>query len=96
MAVYDESQKGYRVFIGDLGHYVGRKDVEREFEEYGPIRDVWIARSVHISLSESLETGFVDFWAFKFNGLASSVYKICFESKLVLLAFRSYCTSSCA
>ena len=44
MAIYDNAHKGYRIFIGDLGTKVGSDELEKEFEFYGPIIDVWVAR----------------------------------------------------
>ena len=41
---YDEERQGYRVFVGDLGNRVGKYELEREFERYGEIKDVWVAR----------------------------------------------------
>lgn len=44
MAIYDSSRGGYRIFIGDLGRRAGKYELEREFERYGKITDVWVAR----------------------------------------------------
>ena len=44
MAVYDEDHKGYRVFVGDLGTKVFKYELEKEFEYYGEVKDVWLAR----------------------------------------------------
>jgi len=44
MAVYDEDHKGYRVFIGDLGTKVFKYELQKEFEYYGEVKDVWLAR----------------------------------------------------
>ncbi len=44
MAVYDSNHKGYRVFIGDLGTKVYKGELEREFDYYGGVKDVWLAR----------------------------------------------------
>jgi len=46
MAVYDSVRGGYRIFIGDLGPRVGKVELEKEFERFGQIIDVWIARLV--------------------------------------------------
>lgn len=43
-AVYDKSYSGYRIFIGDLGNRVGKYDLEKEFDYFGPMSDLWIAR----------------------------------------------------
>lgn len=45
MAILDESRGGYRVFVGDLGSRVGKYELEREFQHFGPILDVWVARN---------------------------------------------------
>ena len=44
MAIYDKAHSGYRVFIGDLGSRVGKYELEKEFDYYGPVLDVWVAR----------------------------------------------------
>jgi hypothetical protein len=46
MAILDKGRGGYRVFVGDLGSRVGKYDLERECQSYGPILDVWVARFV--------------------------------------------------
>lgn len=46
MAILDKGRGGYRVFVGDLGSRVGKYDLERECQSYGPILDVWVARCV--------------------------------------------------
>ena len=40
----DRAFGGYRLFVGDIGTRVGKYDLEREFDRYGPITDVWVAR----------------------------------------------------
>jgi hypothetical protein len=44
MAIYDPTRGGYRIFIGDLGRRAGKVELEREFERFGTISDVWVAR----------------------------------------------------
>jgi len=44
MAIYDASRGGYRIFVGDLGRQAGKYDLEKEFQRYGTITDVWVAR----------------------------------------------------
>jgi len=44
MAIYDEDRGGYRIFVGDLEPDVGKIELEKEFDRFGPILDVWIAR----------------------------------------------------
>ena len=44
MAIFDRTYGGYRIFVGDLGSRVGKYELEREFDYYGPIIDVWVAR----------------------------------------------------
>lgn len=34
-----------RVYIGNLGNNGSRRELEREFERFGPLRDVWVARN---------------------------------------------------
>ncbi|CAL8087672.1 unnamed protein product [Calicophoron daubneyi] len=41
----DRECSGYRIFIGGLDSKVGKVDVEREFDRFGPILDVWVARN---------------------------------------------------
>ena len=44
MATYDRNHGGYRVFVGDLGSRVGKYELEKDFEYYGQLLDVWVAR----------------------------------------------------
>jgi len=44
MAIYDSVRGGYRIFVGDLGPCVGKVELQREFESFGPVIDVWVAR----------------------------------------------------
>ena len=44
MAIYDRHFGGYRIFVGDLGRQTTRYDIEKEFEPYGKLLDVWVAR----------------------------------------------------
>lgn len=34
-----------RVYVGKLGNNGSRRELEREFEKFGPLRDVWVARN---------------------------------------------------
>lgn len=34
-----------RVYVGNLGNNGSRRELEREFERFGPLRDVWVARN---------------------------------------------------
>ncbi|XP_020602298.1 serine/arginine-rich splicing factor 7-like [Orbicella faveolata] len=34
-----------RVYVGNLGKNGSRRELEREFERFGPLRDVWVARN---------------------------------------------------
>ena len=34
-----------RVYIGDLGTSGSKTELEREFERYGPLKSVWVARN---------------------------------------------------
>ncbi|CAH8873919.1 unnamed protein product [Trichobilharzia szidati] len=45
MPKYDRQANGYRVFVGGVDPRVGKVDIEQEFERFGPIADVWVARN---------------------------------------------------
>ncbi|XP_077999322.1 serine/arginine-rich splicing factor 7-like isoform X1 [Glandiceps talaboti] len=45
MSEFDRTYGGYRIFVGDLGPRVGKYELEREFEYYGPLINVWVARN---------------------------------------------------
>ena len=34
-----------RVYVGNLGDGASKRELEREFEAFGPLRDVWVARN---------------------------------------------------
>ena len=51
MAIYDNVRGGYRIFVGDLGPRVGKIELENEFQRFGPILDVWIARLADMLLT---------------------------------------------
>ena len=34
-----------RVYVGDLGSGGSKPELEREFEHFGPLRSVWVARN---------------------------------------------------
>lgn len=34
-----------RVYVGDLGSGGSKPELEREFERYGPLKSVWVARN---------------------------------------------------
>ncbi|EDO31305.1 predicted protein [Nematostella vectensis] len=34
-----------RVYIGNIGDNASKREIEREFETFGPLRDVWVARN---------------------------------------------------
>ncbi|PIK56341.1 putative serine/arginine-rich splicing factor 7 isoform X1 [Apostichopus japonicus] len=42
---YDRSFNGYRLFIGNIGERVGKYDLETEFDRFGPLIDIWVARN---------------------------------------------------
>lgn len=42
--MYDKVHDGYRVFVGELGSRAGKYELEKEFEHFGPVIDVWVAR----------------------------------------------------
>lgn len=37
--------EGTRVYIGDLGSGGSKPEIEKEFEQYGPLKSVWVARN---------------------------------------------------
>lgn len=37
--------EGARVYVGDLGSGGSKPELEREFERYGPLKNVWVARN---------------------------------------------------
>ena len=39
------SREVARVYIGDLGSGGSKPELEREFERYGPLKSVWVARN---------------------------------------------------
>ena len=38
-------EDGFRVHIADLGIDCDKKELERQFEKYGPFFEIWMARS---------------------------------------------------
>lgn len=44
MATLDRNRGGYRIFLGDLGSRIGKHEIEKEFNEFGQMVDVWVAR----------------------------------------------------
>jgi RNA recognition motif-containing protein len=36
---------GTRVYVGDLGSVGSKPELEKEFEQYGSLKSVWVARS---------------------------------------------------
>ncbi|ELU06855.1 hypothetical protein CAPTEDRAFT_164776 [Capitella teleta] len=43
--MYANAPEGHRVFVGELGSRAGKYELEKEFEYFGPIVDVWVARN---------------------------------------------------
>lgn len=41
----DRQAEGYRIFIGGVDPRVGKVELEREFDRFGTIVDVWVARN---------------------------------------------------
>ena len=39
------SREPGRVYVGDLGSGGSKPELEREFERYGPLKSVWVARN---------------------------------------------------
>ena len=42
--IYDPAYNGYRIFIGDIGEIITRHDLNREYDYFGTIIDLWIAK----------------------------------------------------
>lgn len=38
-------EEGYRVHVADLGIDPSKRDLERAFEKFGPLIEVWVARN---------------------------------------------------
>lgn len=36
---------GARVYVGDLGSGGSKPELEKEFERFGPLKSVWVARN---------------------------------------------------
>jgi len=53
MAIYDSERNGYRIFVGDLGPRVEKFELQQEFERFGPITDVWVAKCVERTIYSS-------------------------------------------
>lgn len=45
MPRFDRAHGGYRVFVGGVDPRVGKVDIEKEFDRFGAIMDVWVARN---------------------------------------------------
>ena len=41
----DRRDASSRVYVGDLGSGGSKPELEREFERYGPLKSVWVARN---------------------------------------------------
>ena len=39
------SPDGYRVHVADIGLDPSKKEIEKHFERYGPLIEVWVARN---------------------------------------------------
>ena len=53
-AIREKAHNGYRIYIGDMGKHIGRKEITEEFRNYGPIDDIWVARWVYWFLQHQL------------------------------------------
>ena len=40
-----KSPDGYRVHVADIGLDPSKKEIEKHFERYGPLIEVWVARN---------------------------------------------------
>lgn len=38
-------EEGYRIHVADLGIEPSKRDLERAFEKFGPLIEVWVARN---------------------------------------------------
>ena len=45
MSRYREEDRECKVYVGDLARSATEKDLERAFNYYGPLRNVWVARN---------------------------------------------------
>lgn len=45
MPRFDRQAEGYRIFIGGVDPRVGKVELERAFDRFGNIVDVWVARN---------------------------------------------------
>lgn len=41
----DRDQDAAKVYVGDLGSGGSKPELEKEFERYGPLKSVWVARN---------------------------------------------------
>ena len=37
--------KTYKVYVGDLGEHGRKEEIEKEFQKFGRLHDVWVARN---------------------------------------------------
>ncbi|XP_047001787.1 serine/arginine-rich splicing factor 7-like isoform X1 [Schistocerca americana] len=44
-ADFEEEEEGYRLHIADVGLSVSKRDLERLFEKYGRLKEVWLAKA---------------------------------------------------
>ena len=40
-----EEEDGYRVHVADLGLDPSKKELEKHFEKFGPLLEIWVARN---------------------------------------------------
>ena len=45
MSYREGCKEGARVYVGDLGSGGSKPELEREFERYGHLKSVWVARN---------------------------------------------------
>ena len=45
MSRYRDEDRECKVYVGDLARSTTEKDLERAFNYYGPLRNVWVARN---------------------------------------------------
>lgn len=40
-----DDEEGYRIHVADLGSDCSQREVEKAFEKFGDVREVWLARN---------------------------------------------------
>lgn len=50
------SVRTYKVYVGNLGDNGRKEEIEREFEKFGRLHDVWVACTPQVLLLLNLKT----------------------------------------